>query len=467
MENQNQNPMENPNQNQPVPNIVVKGSFLQSTTAKMIMVGMLTLVLLIPLQYVKELIYERSDRKKEVVSEVTKLWGEDVFFYGPMLKIPYKSYTETAVVDSRTKQTVIQRKASLYYAYFFPEKLNNTSNIKKNTSLKRGIYNNVVFTADMQFDGNFTKPNFAKLGIKEEDLLWDKAALVVKTTNLKSIKSDLNIKLNNQTFTFESKDEEDNFYGTLETSAFDYKSLASDNNLNFNFTMKYNGSNSVKFIPIGKTTQISLNSDWESPSFEGMFAANDTTKAISKKGFHADWKILHINRSFSQQYDSKIPNLNEYSFGVKLIETVDEYQQNERASKYGFLVIGLTFLIFFLIQSVNKINIHIFQYTMLGLALIMFYTLLISITEHSSFSLAYLIASIAVIAMIVLYSVSILKTKKFPLFIGLALSGLYAFIYVIIQLENYALLVGSIGLFIILGLVMYFSRKIDWNNNGN
>lgn len=461
MENQEQNTAQNPT-------VVINAKpFLQSATAKMIMVGILTLVLLIPLQFVKELIIERSERKKEVVSEVTTLWGEDVYFYGPILRVPYKSYTETAVLDSRTKQTTVQRNASVNYAYFFPEKLNNTSNIKKNTSLKRGIYNNVVYTADMQFEGHFGKLNFDKLGIKEEDLLWDKAALVVKTTNLKSIKSDLNIKLNNQAFNFESKDEDDNFYGMLETGSFNYKGLAPAEKLDFRFTMKYNGSNSVKFIPIGKTTQISLNSDWESPSFEGMFAANDTTKTISKEGFHADWKVLDINRSFSQQYTNKLPNLNEYSFGVKLIETVDEYQQNERASKYGFLVIGLTFLIFFLIQSVNKINIHIFQYTMLGLALIMFYTLLISITEHSSFSLAYLIASVAVIGMIVLYSVSILKTKKFPLFIGLALGGLYTFIYVIIQLENYALLVGSIGLFIILGLVMYFSRKIDWSNANN
>ncbi|WP_035654472.1 inner membrane CreD family protein, partial [Flavobacterium saliperosum] len=112
MENQNQNPMENQNQNQPALNTANKGSFLQSTTAKMIMVGVLTLVLLIPLQYVKELIYERSERKKEVVSEVTQLWGEDVFFYGPILKVPYKSYTETAVLDSKTKQTVIQRNTS-------------------------------------------------------------------------------------------------------------------------------------------------------------------------------------------------------------------------------------------------------------------------------------------------------------------------------------------------------------------
>ena len=125
-------------------------------------------------------------------------------------------------------------------------------------------------------------------------------------------------------------------------------------------------------------------------------SSNDTTKSISAKGFHADWKVLDINRTFSQQYSNVLPDLDDYLFGVKLIETVDEYQQNERVSKYGFLVIGLTFLIFFLIQSISKINIHIFQYSMIGIALIMFYTLLISITEHSSFSLAYGISGIAV-----------------------------------------------------------------------
>lgn len=454
-----ENQMQNENQN--------KGSFFQSTTAKMMMVGLLTLVLLIPLQFVKELISERSVRKQEVVNEVTQLWGKDVFFYGPILKVPYKTYEEYNVTNPKTSVVTIERKAIIDYAYFFPEKLSNTSDIKKNTSLKRGIYNNVVFSANMKFDGYFGKPNIEKLGIKEEDLLWDKATIIVKTTNLKSIKSDLNIKLNNQKLNFESKPEEDKFYGTLETNAFNYKTLADKESINFNFLMQYNGSNSVKFIPVGKTTLVNLNSDWDSPSFEGTFAANDTTKTISKKGFHADWKILDINRAFSQQYVSTIPNLNEYSFGVKLIETVDEYQQNERASKYGFLVIGLTFLIFFLIQSISKIGIHIFQYSMIGLALIMFYTLLISITEHSSFALAYIIAGISVIIMITTYSVSILKNRKFPVFIGLSLTALYTFIFVIIQLENYALLVGSIGLFLILGAVMYFSRKIDWNNSNS
>jgi inner membrane protein len=439
-------------------------SFLQSTTAKMMMVGLLTLILLIPLEFVKSLIYERSQRKKEVVNEVTQLWGKDVQFYGPILRVPYKTYEEYNVTNEKTKVVTVEKKAIIDYAYFFPEKLVNTSNVKKNESLKRGIYNNVVFTANMKFDGYFSKPNFEKLGINEVDMLWDRAAIIVKTTNLKSIKSDLNIKLNDQIFDFESRPSEgnDTFYGTLETIRFDYKALVKNETINFNFLMQYNGSNSVKFIPVGKTTTVNMDSNWESPSFEGTFAANDTTKTIGKKGFHADWKILDINRSFSQQYVNNIPNLNEYSFGVKLIDTVDEYQQNERASKYGFLVIGLTFLVFFLIQSISKINIHIFQYSMLGLALIMFYTLLISITEHSSFALAYLIAAISVIVMIVLYSISILKINKFPLFIGLSLTALYTFIFVIIQLENYALLVGSIGLFIILGLVMLFSRRIDW-----
>ena len=252
-------------------------------------------------------------------------------------------------------------------------------------------------------------------------------------------------------------------YSILATSSFDYKTLIKNDKINFNFGITYNGSNSVKFIPVGKVTTVSVDSDWELPSFEGSFAASDTTKTINKKGFHADWKILDINRTFTQQYINTLPDLDDYLFGVKLIQTVDEYQQNERASKYGFLVIGLTFLIFFLIQSVSKINIHIFQYSMIGLALIMFYTLLISITEHSTFSFAYTIAGASVVAMITLYSISILKNRKFPMFIGVSLSVLYTFIYVIIQMEDYALLVGSIGLFFILGAVMYFSRKIDWS----
>ena len=438
-------------------------SFFQSTTAKMIMVGFLTLVLLIPLFFVQDLISERSQRKNEVTREVSNLWGSDILFYGPILKIPYTSYDNYNVTDTKTGATTIQKKTTINYAYFFPNELNNSSKVMKNESLKRGIFNPIVFTANMNFKGNFTSPDFAKLNIAPENILWDKASIVVKTTNLKSIKSELKVEINNKKLSFEPQNNDKTNYSLLSTSVFDYKNLATNDKINFNFNIVYNGSNSLKFVPIGKVTNVSIDSDWQSPSFEGTFASNDTTKSISAKGFHADWKVLDINRTFSQQYSNVLPDLDDYLFGVKLIETVDEYQQNERVSKYGFLVIGLTFLIFFLIQSISKINIHIFQYSMIGIALIMFYTLLISITEHSSFSLAYGISGIAVVVLISLYSVSILKNKKFPMFIATSLSVLYAFIFVIIQMEDYALLAGSIGLFFILAAVMYFSRKIDWS----
>lgn len=438
-------------------------TFFQSTTAKMIMVGFLTLVLLIPLFFVQDLISERSQRKNEVTREVSNLWGSDIQFYGPILKIPYTFNENYNVTDTKTGETTIQKKVTTNYAYFFPNELTNSSKVMKNESLKRGIFNPIVFTANMNFKGNFTSPDFAKLNIAPENILWDKASIIVKTTNLKSIKSELKVELNSQKLSFEPQNNDKTDYSLLSTSVFDYKSLATNDKINFNFNIVYNGSNSLKFVPIGKVTNVSIDSDWQSPSFEGTFASNDTTKSISATGFHADWKVLDINRTFSQQYSNVLPDLDDYLFGVKLIETVDEYQQNERVSKYGFLVIGLTFLIFFLIQSISKINIHIFQYSMIGIALIMFYTLLISITEHSSFSLAYGISGIAVVALITLYSVSILKNKKFPMFIATSLSVLYAFIFVIIQMEDYALLAGSIGLFFILAAVMYFSRKIDWS----
>ena len=185
---------------------------------------------------------------------------------------------------------------------------------------------------------------------------------------------------------------------------------------------------------------------------------------IHDNGFDAKWKVLDINRPFSQQHFDYLPDLSAFNCGVDFMIPVDEYQKSERSVKYGFLVIALTFLIFFLIQTMSNISIHPFQYLMIGLALTMFYTLLVSISEHSNFFKAYLIAGIAVILLITLYSKAILKTIKFPLFIATSLTALYAFIYVIIQLENYALLVGSIGLFIILAIVMFVSRKIDWSN---
>jgi len=436
---------------------------LQSSTAKIIMVGLLTLVLLIPLEFVKSLIFERAQRQESVVNEINQKWGKSVYFYGPVIKVPYVSYTDNQVVDANTKQVTHQRYTTTEYAYFFPNELNINANVPTEQK-NRNNYESVVYTADMGFKGNYTAPDFSSRNITPDQIKWENASVIIKTNNIKSIKGAVNINLGVKNYTFEpaAATNDRDTVAALETNTINLKDAFAGGPVNFDFKIQYKGSEALKIVPIGKNTTAKMASNWASPSFEGNFIPDD--KKVTAKGFDAQWKISHLNRPFSQQHFGAIPNLADYSFDVKFLIPIDQYQQNERASKYGFLIIGLTFLIFFLIQSVSKISIHIFQYTMIGLALIMFYTLLISITEHSSFALAYIVAGISVVIMITLYSVSILKNIKFPAFIATALSGLYAFIYVIIQLENYALLVGSIGLFLILGAVMYASRKIDWNN---
>ena len=464
--NQNQNPA-------PVT------SFFQSNTARLIMVGLLTLILLIPLELVKNLIRERAQRQSEVINEINSKWGEELFFYGPILKVPYTTYTKSEVYDKATGKTVTQRTAEQNYAYFFPEELKNNSDVKTQTK-QYNNYKSVVFTSQMDFSGKYIKPDFSSKNIPDEDIQWNKATILIKTSNLSSIKDEVAINISGEKYTFEPIYDTSNSdanavlsqgkhypkyitINSLETPFIDFKKHFE--NADFSFSLKYDGSSKIRIVPIGKTTETTMKSDWKDPKFTGSFLPN--SKEIANNGFTADWKILHINRPFSQQSFGVLPNISEYSYDVDFIIQVDEYQQNERASKYGFLTIGLTFLFFFLIQTISKIKIHIFQYTMIGLALIMFYTLLISITEHSSFLKAYLIAGISVIILISLYSVSVLKNKKFPLFIGLSLSALYGFIFVIIQMENYALLAGSIGLFTILAIVMFVSRKIDWNRNSS
>ena len=435
-----------------------------SITARMLMVGALILILLIPLTYVNLLIQERSYRQQDVVNEINQKWGNDVMLYGPILKLPYKTYSETSTFNEKTKTYLKETKTLINYAYIFPKELDINAKVKSKT-LYLGNFESAVYTSNMAIKGSYESPSLASKGIKSEDIIWNNATMLLKTTNLKGIKNEMNIIIDGKSYNFEtnfSENSSQNHLDELETSFLSEALL--ENDFDFNLSVTYDGSNQIQIIPVGKTTTMSMASNWADPGFIGNYSPDDETRSISKDGFKVNWKVLSINRAFSQLYLNKVPNLKQFAFGTKFVVLVDEYQKSERSAKYGFLVIGLTFLIFFLIQTMSKIHIHPFQYLMIGLALVMFYTLLVSISEHSNFLKAYLIAGISVILLISFYSKSILKDFKFSALIGLSLTALYSFIYVIIQLENYALLVGSLGLFLILATVMFVSRKIDWNN---
>ena len=434
-----------------------------SITARMLVVGFLLLVLLIPLQFVQMLISERSIRQQEVIREINSKWGNEVLLSGPILKIPYNTIVEQRSYDSNSKVMQTTEQTVIKNAYLLPDSLVIDADVE---SLKRNrsIYESVVYTGDMAFSGNFPAIDFSDLDINSSDILWDKITLEIRTSNLKGIRNSVAVTLGEENLSMTPKYNE-SYLNILESTALltDYSEITEV--IDFKFHIKINGSESLKFVPLGKETSVSMDSDWHSPGFDGSPLPDEETKEISAKGFHADWQAFQINRQFQQKFLETLPDLQSFGFGTNFIIPVDEYQKSERTSKYGFMVIGLTLLVFLLIQLVSKIYIHPFQYVMIGLALVMFYTLLISISEHSSFLKAYAIAGGSVLALITIYSRAILKGFKFPLLICASLASLYGFIYVIIQLENYALLVGSIGLFIILAIIMFASRKIDWGND--
>lgn len=440
-----------------------------SITARMLMVGFLILILLVPLSYIEGLILERSMRKDAAINEINQQWGNEVLIYGPILEVPYKTYIEKTVLDKETQKTYTETIEKIQYFYTFPENLLINSNVNPEEK-KRGIYSTAVYNSSIKINGDFINPDIKNLDIEPNDIIWDKVKLIVQSSNVKGVYgADIEFGNKKYAITSEYNDSTDkNRYSitlhTLETKYLDKVDFSIVNSMPFNIEFNIKGSEQIRFIPVGKTTEATISSNWKTANFFGEFLPYNDDK-ITENGFRAKWKILELNRPFSQEYKYNIPDLTEYASGVNFMIPIDDYQKSERSAKYGFLVIALTFLVFFLIQTLSRINIHPFQYLMIGLALIMFYTLLVSISEHSNFLKAYLIAGISVVVLISLYSKSILKDIKFSIFIGLSLTALYTFIYVIIQLENYALLVGSIGLFLILATVMFVSRKIDWNNN--
>jgi inner membrane protein len=215
----------------------------------------------------------------------------------------------------------------------------------------------------------------------------------------------------------------------------------------------------LKFVPVGKTTDIEISSVWNTPSFTGAFLPDE--RQINDSGFVAKWNILQLNRNFPQTWVNNKYNIEESAFGVNLLLPVDQYQKSMRSAKYAIMFIALTFIIFLFVEILNKKRIHPVQYILVSFGLLLFYTLLLSLAEHIGFNLAYVISGAAIVGLITSYSQSIFKKTKLTLIMGGALSFLYIFLFVVLQLQDFALILGSIGLFIILAIIMYLSRKID------
>jgi inner membrane protein len=451
-----------------------------SIMIKLLSIGFMILILLIPAAWMQELIRERQQRADEVINEVASKWSASQTISGPVLVIPFKKHE---VID-RGKDGVEIRE-HVERAYFLPQDLNVKGEVKP-TLLNRGIFDAVVYSSQLSLRSEFAAPDFKSLNIDEKDVMWSDAFLTFGITDLRGISDNPTFKAGESILTAEPSSNLGISTSRPDDTGGDYYTSTSSQNSNFtssgiiarlnwankeSFTknisidLPLKGSKSLNFIPAGKTTNVTLTGAWADPSFDGEFLPE--TRELTKDGFSATWKVLHFNRPFAQQWVESNQHLSGSEFGVKLLIPVDQYQKSMRTAKYGALIILLTFIALFLVEITQKIRIHPFQYILIGVALTIYYTLLISISEHLGYNLSYLISSAATVVLIALYSSTFLSTSKLVLIFATLLVGFYSFIFIIIQEQDYSLLIGSFGLFFIVAVLMYFSRKINWYKNVN
>ncbi|QIA08765.1 cell envelope integrity protein CreD [Draconibacterium halophilum] len=430
-------------------------SFHRTLSFKLLVIGMLIIILLIPKVMIQELVGERQNNSVHVVHEVMSKWSNEQLISGPVLYIPFKKgiYNE-----EEGQYNEVTR-----YATFLPKELSINGKLLPK-QLKRSIYNVDVYEAELSIAGYFEDIDLEKLNIESSDIIWDDAHLQLSISDLRGINQGLTLKWNDVQYTF-SPGKAASPIGHSGVAMPLKQLFDEDLNGTFNIKLQLKGSQNLMFTPLGETTTVHLKSAWNDPGFTGNFLPTD--RVVDDKGFKADWSVLHFNRNYPQQWISTNNTLNQNDienskFGVEMVSLADHYQKNTRSAKYAILIIIITFVVFFLFEVLSKQRIHPFQYIMVGSAITIFYLLLLSISEHLGFNMAYLLAALAVILLVFFYTRSFMPKLKTQLGTSFGLAGCYLFIFILLQLESFALLAGSIGLFVLLAALMFFTRKVNW-----
>jgi inner membrane protein len=434
----------------------------ESVTIKLIFIGVLILVLLIPSSLVQNLITERASRQDEMIEDVSDKWSGSQVIKGPVLIIPYKKLVKTS--DASNHEST---KEVIENLYVLPDNLHIKAGLTTQI-LHRGIFDVAVYNSLVKVSGNFSKADLNSLSLTTDQLLLNKARITFSISDLKGLKNNPVIKAANQTLTAEPVFDNSSVFGGGLQVAVDLSGV-NDGNVPFEYALDLKGSQELRFLHLGKTTDVEASGTWSSPSFDGRYLPDE--RKVDSNGFTARWRMLYYNRPFPQQWtngDTLLSNekkLTDATFGIKLRLPVDQYQKTMRTSKYSLLIILLTFISLFLTEVIRKQRIHVFNYILIGIAMIIYYSLLLSFSEQIGYNLAYLVASVSTITLVAVFIASLLKNKMAALLFAFILSVFYAFIFVIIQLEDLALMIGSIALFIIVGILMYFSRKINWDKH--
>ncbi|MDR3019392.1 MAG: cell envelope integrity protein CreD [Treponema sp.] len=441
-------------------NILSSGGF------KIALLAVLILLLLIPVNMIRGLVRERSHRADSVEMEIMEAWGSALVLYGPVIRIPVIERNEVITKTERDgeKIEVVMTNKTFWLT---PKNVDISANLSAEKK-RRGIFSVALFSGDISLKGSFSFER-AKDEIKQNEQLFpEQAEIIIGLTNQKGIRriikadwngNELFFKPGNLNFSVDSANN-----GVNALSPFDITGV---NTFDIQFAIQ--GGKSLRTLPIGETTTTSIISDWVSPSFQGGFLPASYT--LSENGFDAEWEVSYLSRSIplfwtAGERGEGNPKLSQRGdfFGVDFFKPLDHYALNERAVKYAILFLFIPFLTLFFLEVFSRKSIHPAQYLLSGFANVIFYLLVLSISEHLSFSLAYLIAAASITGMLILYASSLLESWARSGYMALVMALLYLILYLTLNAEDWALLIGSIAAFLICGLVMFLTRKLDWSN---
>ena len=445
------------------------GRVLRSPAFKVLLILLLIVLLLIPLLLVYGLIWERESRAQGVRAEVGRLWGPEQRLLGPFLVVPYTVRIETVQADKRTEQIQERR------AVFTPETLEVAGRADAKT-LRRSIFEVPVYAARLKLSGRFAAPRIADVAAEVVAVRWRDAAFVLGLSGVAGLKEATALKIAGAG-TAELPFAPSVGFPSTHLSGIHAKLAGAGSALlpdpeqppqPFAFTvdLAFNGSLSLTLAPVARETRVSLASDWPHPSFSGAFLPDE--RQVTPAGFSAAWRIPHLARSVPEAWslaETGLERLQPHAFGVALIDPVDFYSLVNRAAKYGILFVALAFMAVFCLEIVSGRPVHPVQYLFTGIALVFFYVLLLSLAEHLGFARAYLAASTATGAMLAIYVGAAMSSAMRGLVMLAVFAATYGILYLILQLEDYALLAGAMLGFAALTAVMFVTLRVDWSGS--
>ncbi len=406
------------------------------------------LVLLVPLMMIQSLISERQQYRESAVNEVNKSWGGAQIVAGPVLTVGTKEWEINT--DGKKYTTSNQY-------HFLPDSLNIEVKLAPEKRY-RGIYEVVLYKSEIHISGVF---DFSRISDAELEKITSSSVaqyVMFNVSDLKGIQENVIFKIDGKEIEVNPGSRNDETFQNSFYSAFQLEPKA--RKYHFELSIKLKGSETIQFLPLGKASTIHVASNWNNPSFFGEFLPSD--RSVTQNGFEASWQINHFNRPYPQEWKNSRNDLNIGAFGVRLLTPVDEYQKSMRTSKYGSMIILLTFLSFFIIELISKKHIHPIQYLLVGLALVLFYSILLAISEYMLFQYSYLISSVLIIGLISFYVTAIYTSGRLGATICTMLVLFYGFMYVILQLQDFSLLLGNTALLMVLGGIMFLTRKVNW-----